>query len=87
MEFSRQEYWSRLPFPPQEDLPNSGTEPASLALPGRFFTTEPPGKPVVLFTFSLMGLGERGGGEKEEERHKVCLELSAGGVTVQPLHL
>ena len=31
MEFSRQEYWSGLPFPSPEDLPNSGTEPGSPA--------------------------------------------------------
>ena len=45
MKFSRQEYWSRLPFPPPEDLPKSGIEPTSLAssaLAGGFFTT---GKP------------------------------------------
>ena len=39
---SRQGYWSGLPFPPPEDLPNPGTEPASLmspALAGGFFTT------------------------------------------------
>ena len=30
--FSRQEYWSGLPFPPPGDLPDSGTEPRSLAL-------------------------------------------------------
>ena len=43
------EYWSRLPFPPLEDLPNSGIEPLSLAFPtlaSRFFTTAPLGKPV-----------------------------------------
>ena len=42
MEFSRQEYWSGLPFPTPEDLPNSGLEPASFtspALTGRFLTT------------------------------------------------
>ena len=42
MGFSRQEYWSRLPFPPPGDLPNLGIEPASLmspALVNRFFTT------------------------------------------------
>ena len=44
MGFSRQEYWSGLPFPPPGDLPNPGIEPASPALAGRFFTTEPPGK-------------------------------------------
>ena len=42
MEFSRQEYWSELPFPPPRDLPDPGSEPSSLASPalaGRFFTT------------------------------------------------
>ena len=29
MEFSNQEYWSQLPFPPRGDLPNPGTEPVS----------------------------------------------------------
>ena len=33
MEFSRQEYWSGLPFPSPGDLPNSGIEPASLLFP------------------------------------------------------
>ena len=42
MEFCWQEYWSGLPCPPPEDLPNPGIEPTSLASPelaGRFFTT------------------------------------------------
>ena len=42
MGFSRQEYWSGLLCPPPGDLPNPGTEPASLmslALAGRFFTS------------------------------------------------
>jgi len=46
--FSWQEYWSGLSFPPPRDLPDSGIEPespATSALAGRFFTTEPPGKP------------------------------------------
>ena len=41
MGFSRQEYWSRLPYPHPGDLPHPGIEPASLmspALAGRFFT-------------------------------------------------
>ena len=45
MEFSRQEYWSGLPFPPAGDLPISGNEPMSLALADGFFSTEPHGKP------------------------------------------
>ena len=44
MEFSRQEYWSGLPFPSLGDLPNPGIKPVSPELSGRFFTTEPPKK-------------------------------------------
>ena len=46
MGLSRQEYRSGLPFPPPGDLPDPGIEATSPALAGRFFTTEPPGKPV-----------------------------------------
>ena len=42
---SRQEYWSRLPFPPSGDLPNPGTQPTSPTLAGGFFNTEQPRKP------------------------------------------
>jgi len=48
MEFSRQEYWSGLPFPTPGDLPDPRIEPVYLASPamaGRFFTTVPPEKP------------------------------------------
>ena len=48
MGFLRQEYWSGLPFLSAGDLPDVGiklTSLLSLALAGRFFTTEPPGKP------------------------------------------
>ncbi|CAI9157934.1 unnamed protein product [Rangifer tarandus platyrhynchus] len=48
MEFSRQEYWSGLPFPPSGDLPDPGTKRqslASLALTDGSLTTAPPGKP------------------------------------------
>ena len=47
MGFSRQEYWSGLPFPPPGDLPDPGIEPVSPASAGGFFTAEPPGKPCV----------------------------------------
>ena len=53
MGFSRQEYWSGLPFPPPGDLPDPGIEPVSLGSPpvaGGFFTPAPPGKPYVLGT-------------------------------------
>ena len=48
MGFSRQEYWSGLPFPPQGNLLNPGIRPKSPASPavaGGFFTTAPLGKP------------------------------------------
>ena len=51
MGFSRQEYWSGLPFPSPGDLPDPGIEPVSpesSALAGGFFTTEPPGKPCIV---------------------------------------
>ena len=41
--FSRQEYWSGLPFPSPGDLPGSETEPVSPVSAGGFFTTQPPG--------------------------------------------
>ena len=44
MGFSKQAYWSGLPFPSPGDLPDPGIEPVSPALAGRFLTTEPPGK-------------------------------------------
>ena len=44
MEFSRQEYWSGLPFPSPGYLPNPGIEPGSLALQADALPSEPPGK-------------------------------------------
>ena len=48
MQFSRQEYWSGLPFPPPGDLPDPGFGPEPPALAGGFFTTEPLEKPLAL---------------------------------------
>ena len=47
MGFSQQEYWSWFPLPSPGDLPDPGIELMSPALAGRFFTTEPPGKPLL----------------------------------------
>ena len=44
MGFSRQEYWSGLPFPSPGNLPNPGVEPRSPALEADALTSEPPGK-------------------------------------------
>ena len=47
MGFSRQEYWSGLPFPSPGDLPDPGIEPRSPALEADALTSEPRGKPTV----------------------------------------
>ena len=48
MGFSRQEYWSGLPFPSPGDLPNSGIEPRSPALQMDAVPSEPPRKLVYV---------------------------------------
>ena len=48
MGFSRQEYWSGLPFPSPGDLPDPGIEPGSPALEADALTSEPPGKPPLV---------------------------------------
>ena len=45
MGFSRQEYWSGVPFPSPGDLPNPGIKPMSPTLQADPLTSEPPGKP------------------------------------------
>ena len=47
MGFSRQEYWSGLPFPSPGDLPNPGIKPWSPALQADTLSSEPPRKPPV----------------------------------------
>ena len=47
MEFSRQEYWSGLPFPSPGDLPNPGIEPGSPTLQANALPFELPGKPTI----------------------------------------
>ena len=51
MGFSRQEYWSGLPFLPPGDIPDPGIKATPPALAGRIFTTEPPGKPSCVYTY------------------------------------
>ena len=60
MGFSRQEYWSGLPFPSPGNLPNSGIEPRSPALQADALTSEPP---VYSKTnYEMVTSGEREGG-------------------------
>ena len=53
MGFSKQEYWSGLPFPSPEDLPDLGIEPGSPALQAESLMFELQGSPVI----SLKALG------------------------------
>ena len=57
MEFTRQEYWSGLPFPSPGNLPDPGIEPVSPALAGRFFTAEPLGSPYIVYSNLSIDLG------------------------------
>jgi len=52
MKFSRQEYWSGLPFPTPGDLPYPGIKPQSLVSVGRFFTTVPPYS-LIVFKYNV----------------------------------
>ena len=62
MGFSRQEYWSGLPFLSPEDLPNLGIEPGSPALHIDTLPSEPPGKPnpkLLIYSTSPFFFGNR----------------------------
>ena len=48
VKFSRQEYWSRLPFPYPGDIPDPGIKPRSPALRAEALLSEIPGKPNVM---------------------------------------
>ena len=56
MEFSRQEYWSGLPFPSAGNLPDPGIEPESPALQADSSLSEPPGKPKGLQEYQLLDM-------------------------------
>ena len=54
MGFSKQEYWSGLPFPSPGNLSDPRIEPKSLALQADDLTSEPPGKPLIKSNTSLL---------------------------------
>ena len=56
MEFSRQEYWSGLPFPFPGNLPDPGIEPRSPALQANAFPSEPSGKPREISRLQIRGM-------------------------------
>ena len=60
MGFSKQEYWSGLPFPSPGALPNPGTEPVSLASPALqvdSLLSESPRKPINYVAYKNKGFG------------------------------
>ena len=59
MGFSREEYWSGLPFPSPGDLPISGIEPGSPTFQAEALTSEPPGKSPVNFLMMAILNGMR----------------------------
>ena len=54
MGFSRQEYWSGLPFPSPGDHPDLGIKPKSSALQADSLPSEPPGKPHRLIQYKMI---------------------------------
>ena len=54
MGFSRQEYWSGLPFPSPGDLPDPGMEPGSPTLQADPLTSDPPGKPIIVYCMLII---------------------------------
>ena len=61
MGFSRQEYWSGLPFPSPGDLPNPGIKSGSPALQADSLPSEPPWKPLFLVRIMFMAMRRREG--------------------------
>ena len=56
MGFSKQEYWSGLPFPSPGDLPGPGIESRSPALEADALTSEPPGKYIHMYIYIFVFL-------------------------------
>ena len=79
MRFSRQEYWSGLPFPSPRDLPNPGIKLASPTLTSGFSATEPPGKPSLLIIKYLL--------QKRPERIRKVIEVRPNIQTVSCQYL
>ena len=70
--FSRQEYWSGLPFPSPGDLPDPGIKPESPALQADDLSTELWGKPKVLHNSCLIVSSEG-----TQDGCRICLPSSS----------
>ena len=79
MGFSRQKYWSGLPFPSPGDLPNPGVEPTSPTLQADALTSEPPGKPMAESEEELKSLLRKVKVESEKVGLKQKTKIMASG--------
>ena len=75
MGFSRQEYWSGLPFPSPGDLPNPGIEPRSPTLQADALTSEPPAKRIYVYIY-IYTYYFRSGVSKQQPAGPACLPFS-----------
>ena len=89
MGFSRQEYWSGLPFPSPGDLPDPGIKPGSPALQADYLPSEPPGKPQEgkgkgknkdILRFQAWMIAEVGTLRKWRKMRGRCLEGGKGNL-------
>ena len=71
MEFSRQEYWSGLPFPSPGDIPDPGIKPGSSGLQADSLLSELLGKPEVSVNILLILTLHRKQGKEREGKRKV----------------
>ena len=56
MGFSRQQYWSGLPFPSPEDLPDPGIKPRPPTLQAGALPSEPPGRGIIVDIWASQAL-------------------------------
>ena len=82
MGFSKQEYWSGLPFPSPGDLPNPGIEPVSSASQADTLTSEPPGK-LVCYWDKLHILHKE---TEAQQLHNILMVTQSGTLWNQDLN-
>ena len=80
--FSRQEYWSGLPFPSPGGLPDPGIEPRSPTLQADALTSEPPGKSLINVR-TLINLLK----DSQLKNKKTCTDTSQKVIQVANKHI
>ena len=80
MGFSRQEYWSGLPFPPPGDLPDPRIEPRCPALQADYLLSELPGKCFIMILTTLSTMGFPGGTRGKEPAYQKTHSIQVGKI-------